>query len=444
MPTLMGHAAALEVLGAGPGHVSQLIGIHNNRVSRMPLMEAVAQTQAIPRMIEEGDYEGAMAARGDSFTGMLRVFEGIAQPEPMFPGQGTRIGIVHAGGLAPGMNAAVRAAVRFGISRGHVMAGIRGGFPGLLEDRVEDLDWAAVEGLVGLGGAELGTRRTTPPTEDYAAVGEALQRNKLDGLLVIGGHRAYEVMWRLRAHRRDHPGLQIPAICLPASIDNNLPGWEMAIGADTALNAVVSAIDILKRSASASRRAFVVETMGRKCGFLAAMSALSVGAEEVYLNEDPPTLARLNEDVARMVAGFRAGRTFHLAVRNEEASEGYTTEFLVQLFTEESAGLFDVRPSVIGHLQQGPNPTPFDRVHAARLAAHCVDWLTGRMLAGRSDWHYATAVDGQLSSARLVRIGEVYDIDNRRPTQQWWMDLLPVMEVLARRPEPVGADEVRR
>ena len=269
MPTLMGHAAALEVLGAGPDHVSQLIGIHNNRVSRMPLMEAVAATQAIPRMIEAGDYAGAMAARGDSFTGMLRVFDGVAQPEPMFPGQGTRIAIIHAGGLAPGMNAAVRAAVRFGISRGHSMVGIRGGFPGLLTDQVQDLDWAAVEGLVGLGGAELGTSRATPRTEDYAAVGEAIQRNKIDGLLVIGGHRAYEAMWRLREHRGDHPGLRIPAICLPASIDNNLPGWEMTIGADTALNAIVSAVDVIKQSASASHRAFVVETMGRKCGFLA-------------------------------------------------------------------------------------------------------------------------------------------------------------------------------
>ena len=439
MPTLMGYEAALEVLQAGPGHVSQLIGIHNNRVSRMPLMEAVAQTQAIPKMIEAGDYAGAMAARGDSFTRMLRVFEGIAQPEPMFPGQGTRIAVIHAGGLAPGMNAAVRAAVRFGVSRGHAMAGIRGGFPGLLADRVEDLDWAAVEGLVGFGGADLGTSRTTPRTEDYAAVGEAIQRNKIDGLLVIGGHRAYDAMWRLREHRGDHPGLRIPVICMPASIDNNLPGWEMSVGADTALNAVVSAIDVLKQSASASRRAFVVETMGRKCGFLAAMSAMSVGAEEVYLNEQPPTLARLNHDVAQMVSGFRSGRRFHLSLRNEEASVGYTTEFLCQLFTEESDGLFDVRPMVIGHLQQGGNPTPFDRVHAASIAAHCIDWLTGRMLAGRIDWHYATVVDGHLGSARLVRISDVYDIANRRPTSQWWMDMMPIMESLSR--EPVAAEQ---
>ena len=439
MPTLMGHAAAAEVLQAGPDSEPQLIGVHSNRVSRMPLMEAVEKTRAIPELIESGYYDAAMGARGASFQSMTRVFEGIAQPEPMFPGQGTRIGILHAGGLAPGMNAAVRAAVRFGISRGHDMVGIRGGFPGLLADHVEDLSWESVEGLTGLGGAELGTSRSTPATEDFALVGEAIRRNNLNGLLVIGGHRAYEAVWRLRAHRADHPGLQVPLICLPASIDNNLPGWEMTIGADTALNVIVESVDALRQSASASNRVFVVETMGRNCGFLAAVAALSVGAEELYLNEEPPTLARLNQDVATMVDSFRNGRRFHLAIRNEQASVGYTTAFLCQLFAEESQGLYDVRPMVLGHLQQGANPTAFDRVHAARLAAHCIDWLSGRILAGRADWHYATLSEGQLGSARIVKLEEVYDLKARRPKQQWWMDLLPVLNTLAWRPDTLTA-----
>ena len=428
MPTLMGHAAAHTVLDAEPTDTPLLVGIHHNKVVTMPLMEAVAKTKEVPVMISEGRYEEAMAARGESFERMLGVFEGIAQPQPMFPGQGTTIGIMHVGGLAPGMNAAARAAVRFGISRGHHIAGISGGFPGLLADRVAPLSWESVDRWVSMGGAELGTSRRTPETEDYALVGDALARNKLDALLIIGGHRGYEAIWRLRQHRTDHPGLQRPIILLPASIDNNLPGWQMSIGADTALNAIVTAVDILKRSASASHRAFVVETMGRRCGFLAGMAALSVGAEEVYLPEQPTTLSRLNHDVAEMVAGFKRGRSFHLSIRNEQASVGYTTEFLCRLFAEESGGEFDVRPMVLGHLQQGPNPTAFDRAHAARAAAHCIDWLTGRILAGRNDWHYATFIGGKLGSARILKLPEVYDMENRRPLDQWWM---PYMDVMA-------------
>ncbi len=204
----------------------------------------------------------------------------------------------------------------------------------------------------------------------------------------------------------------------------------MAIGADTALNAIVLAADIVKRSASASHRALVMETMGRKCGFLAAMGAFSAGAEEVYINEIPVTLSRLNNDVAAMVDGFRAGRKYHLSIRNEQASVGYTTEFLCQLFAEESGGEFQVRPQVLGHLQQGVNPTAFDRAQAARAAAHCIDWLTGRILAGRADWHYATLVNGKLGSARIVKLPEVFDLANRRPKDQWWMQYLPVMEEL--------------
>jgi 6-phosphofructokinase 1 len=161
------------------------------------------------------------------------------------------------------------------------------------------------------------------------------------------------------------------------------------------------------------------------------MAALSVGAEEVYLHEDPPTLDRLNTDVDEMVAGFQRGRRFHLSIRNEQASVGYTTEFLCQLFAEESRGLFDVRPMILGHLQQGANPTAFDRAHAARAAAHCIDWLTGRILAGRADWHYATMVDGKLGSARILKLAENYDMVNRRPLDQWWMQYLEVMDLLS-------------
>lgn len=434
MPTLMGHAAALEVLAAEPGHVAQLIGVKNNRVRKMPLMEAVARTRAIPGIIESGDYAAAMAARGSSFNEMAWVFDGIAKPQPMHAGQGTRIAIMHAGGLAPGMNAAVRAAVRFGISRGHEMLGVRSGFRGLMGDNIEPLSWGDVEGWVGMGGAELGTSRRTPSSEEFYSVSRTLENNRIDGLLIIGGHRAYEAAWRMESEKGRYPGFKIPVMCLPATIDNNLPGWEMSVGADTALDSVVQAIDRLKQAAMASRRTFVVEVMGRWCGFLAMMGGMSAGAERVYLHEDRLTLGTLNEDVRDMVEGFRRGRRFHLAIRNEQASVGYTTDFLRQLFTEESAGLFDVRTMILGHLQQGGNPTPFDRVHAARLAAHSIDWLSGQILSGRSDWRYVATVNGKTGSAPLRSFPDVVDMEFRRPKEQWWMALRPIMEDLASPP----------
>jgi 6-phosphofructokinase 1 len=137
-------------------------------------------------------------------------------------------------------------------------------------------------------------------------------------------------------------------ICLPATIDNNVPGSELSIGADTAINAIVEALDRIKQSAMASRRCFVVETMGRYCGYLALMSGLAGGAERVYLHEEGVTLKDLQAEVERMVKAFHAGRRLYLTIRNELANPHYTTDFMCALFEEEGRGLFDVRRSVLG------------------------------------------------------------------------------------------------
>jgi 6-phosphofructokinase 1 len=435
MPTLMGHAAALEVLGAGPDHVSQLIGIRNGEVLKTPLMDAVARTRDIPRLIEAGRYDDAMAARGASFPDMFQIFSDIASVLPEEVSQGRRIAVMHAGGLAPGMNAAVRAAVRFGISRGHTMLGVNNGFRGLLQDRVAELDWDDVEGWVGLGGAELGTSRLLPAPFQYGQVSDILASHGVEAMLVIGGHKAYQASYDLLQSRDDYRGLQIPWILLPASIDNNLPGWRTALGADTALCAITDAVDRLKQSATASRRAFVIEVMGRYCGYLAQMGGLATGAERVFIPEDGISLAQLAADAEEMVTGFQHGRRFYLAIRNEMASAGYTTEFLRQLFTEESEGDFDVRTMILGHLQQGGNPTPFDRVQATRLSAYAIRWLTEHADAGSVEWAYIGSDQGRPHGENLRALPDVAENiagGFRRPKNQWWLPLREVSEAVAR------------
>lgn len=176
-----------------------------------------------------------------------------------------------------------------------------------------------------------------------------------------------------------------------ASIDNNLPGTELAVGADTALNVDVASIDMIKMSGAATTRCFVVETMGRYCGFLALMSGIAGGAERVYLNEEGVELGELAYDVAWLQRSFAAGRRLFLAIRNEEASDSYTTEFMGQMLEGASNGNYDVRTHIIGHLQQGGEPTAVaDRLLAARgWSAPAYDgWpkrsrrATGRLVRG--------------------------------------------------------------
>lgn len=433
MSTLVGHAAVQELLAATPDHEPQVIGVRYNRIHRAPLMQCVEQTRAVATTIADKDYASAMEWRGGSFSAMFDIFRNMAEALPSItpPTRPRRIAIIHSGGLAPGMNTAARAAVRLGRDRGHVMLGVRGSFAGLVEGQIEELTWGDVEGWTALGGAELGASRQIPTTEQYYTVARALETHNVDGLLVIGGWLAYQAIHRLYNERERYPAFKIPMICLPASIDNNLPGSELSIGADTALNVIVEALDRIKQSAMAARRCFVVEVMGRHCGYLALMSGLASGAERIYLPEEGITLKDLQGDVERMKATFRAGRRFYLTIRNEYANAQYTTDFLARLFEEEGSHLFDVRQATLGHLQQGGNPSPFDRILATRLAAHGIHFLSTEMEQGSAAGAFAGLVEGRLTTFSLKQMPDMMDSAHRRPVDQWWMELRPVLQALA-------------
>ena len=138
----------------------------------------------------------------------------------------------------------------------------------------------------------------------------------------------------------------------------------------------MDAVDKIKQSAVATQRCFVVEVMGRYCGYLALMSGLASGAERVYLHEEGVTLADLQSDLNKLKNDFEHGKRLGLIIRNEYANTFYSTEFMVSLFEEEGGNIFDVRQAILGHVQQGGNPSPFDRIQATRLASECITFLT--------------------------------------------------------------------
>jgi 6-phosphofructokinase 1 len=249
--------------------------------------------------------------------------------------------------------------------------------------------------------------------------------------MVIGGWSGYEAVVELHTRRHIFPAFNIPIVCLPASIDNDLPASELSVGADTALNSIISAVDKIKQSAVASRRVFVVEVMGQYCGYLALMSALASGAERVYLPEEGVTLRDLEEDVNRLNQGFRKGKRLGMMIRNEKANETYTTDFMCALFEEEGGHLFDVRQAILGHIQQGGNPTPFDRIMATRLASKCINYL--EEVIGHSDTISASIglVNGTIGFTNLDELPKLMDRRYRRPKIQWWLELRPIAKVMA-------------
>ncbi len=438
MSMLLGHTAVLELLNVTPEHEPQLIGMRENRVTHVPLMACVTETRAVAEAISSHNYGRAMELRGGSFSEALRTFATLVKSQPPkghSAQRPLRLAVLHSGGPAPGMNTAVRVAVRLCLDYGHVMLGVKNGFQGLIDGDIQEMSWMSVSGWATMGGAELGTTRKIPQGADLYQIARNIERHNIDGILMIGGWSGYQVSHKLYSERHTFPAFNIPTICLPSSIDNNLPGSELSIGADTALNNIVQAIDRIKQSAVAARRCFVVEVMGRECGYLALMSGLSSGAERVYLPEEGITLHDLERDVNEMNNWFKQGRRVSLMIRNEKANPIYSTGFICALFEEEGGDLFEVRQAILGHLQQGGDPSPFDRIQATRLAVRCVEFLIEHGGKGEANGAFIGYKNGKVQLLNIEDMPRMMDIEHSRPREQWWMSLRDVVQTLNHAPE---------
>ncbi|MBS2037356.1 6-phosphofructokinase [bacterium] len=427
--TILGAAAvdALEQVGD-----PVLIGLHGNRAVPRPLKDCLNRSLAIDQALAQGHEEQAVELRGPHFVKALQIRRNLGR---ILPGQSSdkpyRIAVMHAGAPAPGLNMAVRACVRLLVGQGHTVLGIRRGMKGLVEGDISELKWMDVSGWSSPGGAHLGTNRKVLTGHDLYAVARHLEHFQIQGLIIIGGMAAYETAETFRQQEAHYPSFSIPVICIPATIDNNLPGSDFAIGADTALNSIVSVVDRIKQSAVASRRCFVVEVMGRQCGYLALTSALATGAERVYLPEEGIEIERLLKDLRGFASGFQAGRRVGLAIRNECANPLYTTNFIASLFEEEGKDEFDVRQAILGHLQQGGDPTPFDRTLAVRLAAEACQKLL-ELCAEEQPQSLGVGLQGTWTSfTDLSELGHLLDPSRGRPKKQWWLPLRELMERLA-------------
>ncbi len=434
LSTLLGEESIKTIVEMDPTGEPLVMGMSGNKITRTPLSICLEQTRAVAEAVAAHNYNEALMLRGPQFAESFQIMRTMvrALPHPPEPGQRRlRLAIVHGGGPAPGMNTAVRAAVRIGLDRGHVLYGVRNAFRGLVAGEFEEMDWMSVGGWATIGGSELGTNRYIPRGRDLYSIARHLEEHKIDGILMIGGWSGYQSMLELYNQRHNYPAFDIPMICLPATINNNLPGTELSVGADTALNSIIEAVDKIKQSAVASQRTFIVEVMGYYCGYLALMSALGSGAERVYLHEEGVTLNDLQHDIDEFAHAFAHGKRLGLVIRNEKASEVYTTPVMRLLFEEEGGDLFDVRQSILGHLQQGGNPSPFDRILATRMAAHAIDQLSIQVESRETLGQVIGQVEGVIKYMNMDDVARQMDYLHSRPIKQWWMNLRPLARILA-------------
>lgn len=437
MPTQLGYAAVHQLVKMKPEDEPQLIGLRDNRVRPSPLMENVKKTRRVEDLIHAHQYAEAMEMRGRGFVETSNILNTLLRAQPHPPTEGRRqlrLAIMHADGPAPGMNTAVRAAVRLGLDKGHTMLAVYDGISGLIAGDIREMNWTSVHGWVAKGGAELGANRYEVREQDFPIIAARLAEQQIDGLLMIGGWMGYDFVYQMHQHRSRYPIFNVPILCLPATINSDLPGTEVTIGTDTALNTIVEDVDKLKQAALAARRCFAAEVMGRDCGYLALTSGMATGAERVYIPEEGISLDGLVQDAKFLVKSFQHGKRVGLLVTSERTDLKYTTDFIVTLFEREGAGLLSMRRSILGNMQQGGRPSPFDRIQATRLAGRALQYLEEQVHRGEPVVGCIGRVEGKIRYTNLADLPSLMQPGTQRPREQEWLGLREIARTMEEMP----------
>ncbi|XP_029313196.1 ATP-dependent 6-phosphofructokinase, platelet type isoform X6 [Cottoperca gobio] len=442
----MGVEAVLALLETTANTPACVVSLCGNQSVRLPLMECVQMTQEVQRAMDGKRFEEAVKLRGRSFENNLKTYKLLAhrKPETELPTSNFNVAVLNVGAPAAGMNAAVRSAVRVGISEGHKMFAVSDGFEGFYKGQIKEIKWADVGGWTGQGGSLLGTKRTLP-AKHVEKIAEQMRENNINALLIVGGFEAFESLLQLYEARATYEEFCIPMCMLPATISNNVPGTDLSIGADTALNAIVETCDRIKQSASGTkRRVFIIETMGGYCGYLASVGGLAAGADAAYIYEEPFDIKDLQANVEHLTEKMKTSIQRGLVLRNENCNENYTTDFIYQLYSEEGRGVFDSRKNVLGHMQQGGAPSPFDRNFGTKISAKAMQWVTkklvesfrqdeGRVFANTEDSCCLLGMRRRaLVFQPVVQLKGETDFVHRIPKEQWWLKLRPLMKILAK------------
>lgn len=319
--------------------------------------------------------------------------------------QRKKIGVLTSGGDAPGMNAAVRAVVRRGLSLGVDVVGVHRGYAGLIAGDFVDLTVSSVGDIIHRGGTVLHTARSdrfmTPEGQQ-----EAVARAKaagIEGLVVIGGDGSFRGAIRLTQ-------LGLPAVGVPATIDNDIYGTDVTIGFDTAVNTCLDAIRKIRDTATSHDRTFVLEVMGRHSGWIALAAGVAGGAESILIPERP---VHMDEVIARLRRGVERGKKHSLIVVAEGAGEG----FAIGKVIGQTLG-YDTRVTVLGHIQRGGAPSAVDAMLASRLGARAAELVingAGGLFVGQ--------VNNEMITQPLENV-----LDKKKPIPE---DLIDLAEILA-------------
>jgi 6-phosphofructokinase 1 len=318
-----------------------------------------------------------------------------------------KIAILTSGGDCPGMNAAIRSVVRTALANNIEVLGIEQGYKGLIEDKFTQLSSKSVSNIIHRGGTFLRSARSEKfkTEEGQKQAVENLKKRKIDGLIIIGGDGS------LTGAQILSEKYKLNIIGIPGSIDNDIYGTEMSIGVDTALNTIVNCIDMINDTASSHDRTFIIEVMGRNCGYLAIMSAIASGAEAVLVPEVEYNIESIIKKIQRR---YEEGKTRSIIIVAEGVGSAYDFGKVFGMI-----GGFETRITVLGHIQRGGSPTVFDRNLATRMGSKAIEALINK--------NTGVMIGLQKSEMDLIPLSDVLN-KRKRPDK----NLLEIADILSR------------
>uniref|UniRef100_A0A8C0DLL9 Phosphofructokinase, muscle n=1 Tax=Balaenoptera musculus TaxID=9771 RepID=A0A8C0DLL9_BALMU len=384
----MGVEAVMALLEGTPDTPACVVSLSGNQAVRLPLMECVQVTKDVTKAMDERRFDEALKLRGRSFMNNWEVYKLLAHVRPPVSKSASyTVAVMNVGAPAAGMNAAVRSTVRIGLIQGNRVLVVHDGFEGLAKGQIEEAGWSYVGGWTGQGGSKLGTKRTLPK-KSFEQISANITKFNIQGLVLIGGFEAYTGGLELMEGRKHYDELCIPFVVIPATVSNNVPGSDFSVGTDTALNTIC--------------------------------------------------MVNVEHLVQKMKTTVKRG----LVLRNEKCNENYTTDFIFNLYSEEGKGIFDSRKNVLGHMQQGGSPTPFDRNFATKMGAKAMNWMSGKIKESyRNGRIFANTPDSgcvlgmrkrALVFQPVTELKEQTDFEHRIPKEQWWLKLRPILKILAK------------
>jgi 6-phosphofructokinase 1 len=432
--TMMGIEAVNACIDANEKTESMVIGIKGGRLVRNILVDSVCTTLSVAKNIGEKNYAEALRLRGPDFSRAWTTYLALCRTSGRRAGQKGNVAVMNVGAPSPGMNATTRALTRLALDAGYNMHGIFESTRGLSEGDAKQLNWIDVDSWCDLGGSILGTNREQPH-KNVADCAANIEKLNVKALFIVGGWEAITTAQTLSQASANYPALRIPIITIPATISNNVPGTDVSIGCDTALNTIVESADRLKLSAVASRcRVFVMEVHGGKCGYLATAATLGGGGHIAYTPENVLSLRRLCDDVESLKVRFHSCKTMALIINTEQSNRTYTTEMIEKILIEEAHDAFEVRKLILGHIQQGNYPSPLDRVRGADLAYKALGVVESALSENppKSTVGCVGSSGNGLIFTSLDEIDQNMDYVNRRPIKQSWGQLIEAIDSLRR------------